>query len=60
MDKKLQLWEILKGLTEGAYICGDTFINQIGEIIYIDINHNLVMNNELINTLNEWEYVDNE
>jgi len=60
MNNKLQLWEILKAVTEGAYVCGDTFINDLGEIIYVDIHHNLVMTNQRINTLNQWEYVDNE
>ena len=60
MDNKLQLWEILKAVTQGAYVCGDTFINELGEIIYIDIHHNLVMTTNRIETSNEWEYVEDE
>ena len=58
MDDRLQLWEILKAVTEGAYVCGDTFTNQVGDIIYVDIRHNLIMSDNELDTSYTWEYVE--
>ena len=50
----MQTWELIKGIAEGAYIAGDTFINQLGEKLVFN-GHVLIGSSE-INPLDTWEF----
>ena len=50
----MKIWEIIKICMDGGYIAGDSFINQLGEVIYF--NGQLIKGLEDINPHDEWEY----
>lgn len=50
----MQTWQILKGIAEGAYIEGDSFINQIGEKVVF--NGLVLIGSDNINPFDTWEY----
>ena len=50
----MKTWELLKGIAEGAYIAGDTFVNQLGEVVLFN-GHVLIGSGE-INPLDTWEF----
>lgn len=50
----MKIWEIIKVCADGGYIAGDSFVNQLGEVIYFS---GLVIKGlDVINPLDEWEY----
>ena len=50
----MTIWKLLKDLAEGAYIKGDTFVNEAGERIVFN-GHALVGVDE-INPHDTWEF----
>lgn len=49
----MKTWELMKWAAEGAYIAGDTFINELGEQLVFN-GHVLIGSCE-INPLDKWE-----
>lgn len=55
MVEKLQLWQIVKGCRENAWLSGATFVNTLGQEIYFDGEKIRGVENVDINS--EWDYV---
>ena len=47
-------WELFKAVAEGAYIKGDTFVNEAGERIVF--NGHVLVGSDEINPHDTWEF----
>lgn len=52
----MKVWEIIEACAKGAYIAGDTFINELGQEIYFDGFH--IKGLEQVNLQATWVYVE--
>lgn len=52
----MKTWELIKWITSGAYIGGETFVSQLGQEVYFDGKHLVGIEKAELNST--WEYVD--
>lgn len=50
-------WELIQSVTNGAYIGGETFVNQSGEELYFDGTYLIGIDKIDLTKQHEWNYV---
>lgn len=52
----MKVWEIIEACAKGAYIAGDTFVDEMGQEIYFDGFH--IKGLEHVNLQATWVYIE--
>ena len=52
----MKTWELIQSITNGAYIGGETFVNELGQELYYDGKQLIGIEKVELNSI--WQYVD--